>query len=192
MKIYSTDLHQYHSKNVLEYILNEDGIIISVAGAWDDFANENNGKDIVSYAIVGKPYLDYLSGKVTKQYWLKLFSLLRATGNPAAIDFRCDSPFEKRYFRMTILPEPLGCLRLISECLATEPRKKPLFLYRAKERSKQTMVCCSQCNRLHFKEHWIEADQLARDQLSSRWDVIYGICQDCQQAMELAVRSSTN
>lgn len=94
--------------DTLTYVLDQDNLIISIEGVWDEFAGQNDGVGVFKSEVLGKPLLDFISGKVTKQYWLDLFDKVRIAGQTISIDFRCDAPFERRFMRMSLQPDNVG------------------------------------------------------------------------------------
>ncbi len=170
-------------QNTLEYVLDQDNIILAIGGAWDGFAAGNNGNHLTADRVIGQPLLNFISGKVTKQLWLDIFGKVRIANASANIDFRCDAPTEKRFMRMTVKPEAHGQLRITCQLLRQEPIARPVLITCAKERSKQTLVRCSLCNRINHQNIWQEAGQLASAQGRGHWLVVYGICPACQETL---------
>lgn len=175
--------------DTLSYVLDQDNLIISIEGAWDEFVIRNDGDSVFKNEVLGKPLLNFISGKVTKQYWLDLIDKARTSGKVMSIDFRCDAPFERRFMRMTLQPENTGVVRLSTICIAKQRRARHLYFRCAKERTKNTILRCSNCNRLRVKENWLEADEFVLHQKTSCLDVIYGVCQDCQSLFKAASNS---
>ncbi|MDT8406079.1 MAG: hypothetical protein RQ715_02405 [Methylococcales bacterium] len=172
--------------DTLIYVLDAANIIIEIGGAWDGFAAHNDGYAVFAKNVIGSTFTDFISGRVTRQYWLDLFVLIRTVKKPVALNYRCDSPYEKRIFRMTLQPEAEDKLRLISTCVLTERRPRPLFFHTAKQRSRHTLLRCSQCNGIQHHGQWLEADEFAKRQRGSQWSVVYGLCPPCREQFTLA------
>lgn len=170
----------------LEYLLDPDNVITAIEGGWDEFANDNGGVAVLADDVIGQPLCNYISGKVTKQHWLIFFDHVRAAQRSASLDFRCDAPFAKRFMRITAIPEANGQLRILSELLRSEPTDRQVLFSAAIQRSKKTLVRCSQCNRLLHQGIWQPANEASQAQACWHWQVTYGICPDCQLLLTVA------
>lgn len=167
----------------LSYILDHDNLIIAIHGGWDCFAKQNAGEAVLEQLVIGQPWQNFVSGKVTQQYWRTVFEHVRSKQKPLSIDYRCDAPLAKRFMCMTVYPEPSNRLRLVSACRHIECRSWPVTMSRAKQRSKHTLTRCSQCNRLLQEGVWQEAEELVHAPAYSSFEVVYGICPACQQKL---------
>lgn len=172
----------------LEYLLDQDNIITAIEGEWDEFAINNGGIAVLAEDVIGQPLCNYISGKVTKQHWLNFFEHVRTSKRSASLDFRCDAPLLKRFMRITAIPDVNGQLRILSELLRSEPTVRQVLLSASAQRSKYTLVRCSQCNRLLHQGLWQEAGEVSQAKACWHWQVTYGICPDCQQLLTLATK----
>lgn len=165
----------------VQYRIDRDNRLCWVNAQWQIFARENDGQHLLAEKVIGKPILDFFSGKVTRQYWEKIFADVRAKGEPLVLDFRCDSPEVRRAMRMQILPDDVGELLIISRLLSSQPLTRAVRIQRAEQRSRHTLVRCSQCNRVKHPLDWLDSDALfALDQKAAPpLSVIYGICPAC-------------
>jgi len=167
------------------YLVNSDNIIVEVNQNWDAFAHENNGENVAQSEVVGRSVLDFVTGKVTRNYWQELLNRARDTLQPMTIDYRCDAPSLKRWMRMELQREENGNLRISHQQLATAPRSKPIHFKPARHRGQQTHIRCSFCSRIKIKEHWHEADDAAHHSNEvthtdgHTFHVTYGLCGEC-------------
>ena len=155
------------------YSIDSDNLIVEVNTGWDHFLLQNNDAD--STAVVGRSILDFISGKVTKQFWIKQFNLVRERGT-ASIEYRCDAPDLKRWMRMNLRLLDDNRVQITNELLAYEKRTRPIHFLPASQRGRQTAIRCSLCNKLKSTESWFEPDEL-HDQTGT-FHVTYGICPD--------------
>ena len=91
-------------------VLDTKGVIVTVNNAWKQFAQDNNAPDLaqtslgVSYrdvcaAAVGQP-----SGDEAGPAWAGIEAVLNKQLSTFSLDYPCDSPTQKRWFRMSVHP----------------------------------------------------------------------------------------
>ncbi|MEW5903093.1 MAG: hypothetical protein AB1722_01935 [Pseudomonadota bacterium] len=169
----------------LEYLLDSENLIVSVGGEWDEFARANDASGLSGTAVIGRPLLDFISGKVTRGYVLKLLDHVSTHGQPIELDYRCDSPETRRFLRMIIMPLAGGGVRFRHRLLREEARALPVHFHRAAERVRDSHVRCSMCNHIRVAGCWGEAEALLPlHELRKGVAVIYGLCQTCMQKIE--------
>jgi|CXWL01.1.fsa_nt_gi hypothetical protein len=171
----------------VEYVLNEHDEIIQVGQGWDEFAHDNDAPELMGSNIIGRPLLDFVSGNVTRQFVLALLHVARANHRSIELDYRCDSPKERRYMRMRLERLEREGLRVIHDTLRTEPRGQAIYIYRAAQRSRDTPVRCSMCNLVMQKDRWIDPELVHSCTLADTTEllVIYGICPSCKVQLEV-------
>ena len=91
-------------------ILDPRGTIISVNAAWKRFAEENGASDLANYSI-GLNYRNYCMTKYGEdadndglKAWAGIESVLTKKSDFFTFDYPCDSPHERRWFKMTVSP----------------------------------------------------------------------------------------
>jgi PAS domain-containing protein len=91
-------------------VLDANGVIVNVNDAWKQFAQDNDAPDLaqtslgVSYrdvcaAAVGQP-----SGDEAGAAWAGIEAVLNKQLDTFSLDYPCDSPDQKRWFRMSVFP----------------------------------------------------------------------------------------
>ncbi len=98
--------------SMLEHIsvLDANGVIVNVNDSWRQFAQENDALDLaqtsvgVSYrdicaAAVGQP-----NGDEAAAAWDGIKAVLNGQVDKFTLDYPCDSPTQKRWFRMSVFP----------------------------------------------------------------------------------------
>lgn len=174
---------QQQTQTAIEYLLDQDNVIITIVGPWQDFAEGNGGKQLSIDAVIGQPLLHFISGKVTKQCWLDVFCRVREQQRPVSIEYRCDAPDLKRFMCMRIVPEQQGQLRLINQLLRQEPVAKVIKIQCAPQRTKHSCMRCSICNRISQAGAWQEADEHKYNPQQASLFVTYGVCPDCKDML---------
>lgn len=191
--ISATSFKHYFTRVMADYqpvtcLINPDNIIIDVNQAWDCFAQENDSPAATRNGVSGKSIFDLVSGKITKQYWRVMLERAWLSAQPLSMDYRCDSPDTKRWMRMELCRMEDGNMRIIHTLLASEKRLPKIHFRLAQQRSRDTHVCCSMCNRIKAGEQWCEAESLFPSERKIGGEakflpVIYGLCADCGKAV---------
>lgn len=177
------------SVNLITYHLDRKDRIIEVGGSWDRFAIENNSAPAcLSDKVCNRPLVDFISGDETRMWVYAVFMLARARQHPIERNYRCDSPDERRYMLMRVLPEQNGELEVQHEILRCEKRSHPVNFTPVSGILPSSHLRCSICGRLRNGGAWVEPETfLPPDDLSHGSDkplrVNYGICEECRQSV---------
>lgn len=165
----------------VSYVLDNQNRIISIAGAWDEFAEENGGIKSSSKDVCGRPIWDFIKGDATRMWVDAVFQYARILGKVVERPYRCDSPDLKRFMRMRIIPEQGGVLHIEHEILSTEQRSAPINIQNRGNNMNGVSQRCSICGRVNIggwqEPHGGHADA------SGGIVVIYTVCEDCQLLM---------
>ncbi len=159
-------------------MLDSRNCIVSVSGAWDDFAADNGGVELYSVHVKGRSIWEFVTGDATRMWLDAVFQLARLKNVMIERNYRCDSPDLKRFMVMRIFSEQDELIRVEHELLSTELRTLPIYMNYGTDRTKKLHKRCSMCGRLHVND-WIEPKQDVADS-SSEILVYYTICEDCK------------
>ncbi|WP_262964042.1 hypothetical protein [Methylobacter psychrophilus] len=172
----------------VDFRLNERDEIIAVGSEWDHFAFENHAPELIGSKVIGRPLLDFISGNVTRQFVQALLQLVRSGTQSIELEYRCDSPTERRYMQMRVSLEESGLVHFMNTFLRTESRKNKILISTATQRGKNTTVRCSMCNLVKPLKDWIEPELFDGSNTSkiTEWLVIYGICEVCETSLQRA------
>lgn len=165
-----------------EYWLNDDDTIIAVGSTWDFFAGENEGREVVSALIVGRPLWEFISGDPTRMWLSSILTLARIRNETISRPYRCDSPTVKRFMNLEIKREAEGILHLTHTLLRVEAMSAPCRVSPFLGPGKKTVQRCSVCNRFNTVKGWTEAEDLDTP-VDSPLTVIYAVCSDCMRFM---------
>lgn len=154
--------------------------IVSISGPWDEFAEKNNGPDIVSEKVRGKHVWEFITGDTTRMWFDALIQLARVKRVPIERPYRCDSPRLKRYMNMTITPEDSGLLRIEHTLISTQELQTPVNFTFAREKNTEPIhTRCSVCGRVKNSQLWQEtADRGEEEEINM--NVTYAVCPDCR------------
>lgn len=165
----------------LVYRLDDDGVIVDVNDAWDQFAVANGAPELRRELIVGRHLKHFIKGWETQYLYQRLIQRAHELGAELSVPFRCDSLTTRRGMAMTISPLPDG----------TEFRTKPVWFAIRRNASllefdplNETLVpICSWCGRARNGENWLPVEEAViemrlfnRERLP---DLTHGICESC-------------
>lgn len=156
------------------YILDREGRILEVSGAWDAFAHQNAGDDAVADRVLDRPLWDFVAGDDVRRHLNALFFAARRSGAPIETLYRCDAPWERRLYRLRIEPMRGGALRLEHELLSSERLALNPIAFR-----KGPGERCAVCGAVHEMDGWTDPfDAPMRHYVYDRWTV----CPACRAA----------
>jgi hypothetical protein len=165
------------------YRLNAQDEIIWVSQTWDGFAVANDGGGCLGNGIKGSSLWSHITGDATRMWLKSLASVVRNCGKVRDVAYRCDSPRERRFMRMRIIPETGGNLLVEHAILGRVARARPVYpVYKPGS----ALLRCSSCGRGLHEGVWVESDQPEIIALTSHrglLPVVYGICDGCKAAL---------
>ncbi len=170
---------------VFRYRLDRNHRIIWLDGPWDRFAEDNDGAEAQSAAVIGKPLWRFIRGDATRMWLQALFQLARVGGRRVEKPCRCDSPELRRHMNMAVTALPDGSLLVELELLREEPRDSRLEVMPLEHGPRS--ACCSVCGRLHWRGAWREADEAVggEETVIAAW---YTVCPECRASVGLPNR----
>jgi hypothetical protein len=172
----------------VDFLLDKQDEIVAVGCEWDRFALENDAPELIGSTVIGRPLLDFISGNVTRQFIQALLQIVRTGNQSIELEYRCDSPNERRCMQMRVSVDESGLVHFFNAILRTESRKNKVLISRSTQRSKNTTVRCSMCNLIKPLKDWIEPEQFSSSNKAKNIEllVIYGICEGCITNLQLA------
>lgn len=160
----------------------QDGIIW-VSQTWDGFALANDGNGCLGNGIKGSSLWGHITGDATRMWLKSLISVARNCDKVREVAYRCDSPTERRYMRMRIIPEAGGNVLVehaIVGRVARVHRVHPVY------KPSSALLRCSSCGRVLHEGAWVESDHpeiIAQTSHRGLLPVVYGICDGCKAAL---------
>ena len=182
---------------VVEYAIDADDVVVPAGDEWSRFARQNDAPELDELAP-DRTLWSYFGSDEVRDVWRLLIDRVRSTQAPAHVPLRCDAPHMRRWFEMTITPEPGGVVRFRSALTFEESRPAVAFLDDEIERDgdRPAVPVCSWCGEGHDGSHWRRIEDVVRD-LRLLEDLMpsidYGICPSCRDLMstELLAPAST-
>ena len=160
------------------YLVDNMDRVVKVSPNWDGFAKENDGDDVVAKYVLGRPLREFIVGDSTRMWMLALISSVRSSNKEVIRFYRCDSPTEKRFMKMTVSPEDDGSVFVSNKLLRREHMNRVHFSYNRIAELER----CSICNKVQIGDAWIEPDAIRTLDIYNsvdKFEVIYSVCSDC-------------
>ena len=161
--------------------LDSDLRIIYCNPAWDEFARQNAGQDVLAQGVVGSRLLEVVAEPL-KAFYEGIFERAETTGQVQEFDYECSSPEIYRSFHMQVLPLRGDHGFLVTHSLRVE---KPLDFRPAQAADDARyadpggiVVMCCHCRRTRRAQDpqawdWVPA------YLERRSRVSHGLCGIC-------------
>lgn len=172
-------------KDVFVYCLDADDTILSVSPNWETFAYTNaSGVECSVDHVVGHSIWDFIHDFETRYLYKAVFRRVRSGKPCGPIPFRCDSPGERRFLELSVLPLADDGLEIRSRIKSVEPRDPVKLLDKAAQRSNELLRVCSMCKKLALPTgQWVEVEEgLSRMKLFETEEMpklTHGVCPAC-------------
>lgn len=154
------------------------------------FAEINGAPQLTPEAVLGRPLWDFISDAETRHLYSVMFSRVRASDRSITVPFRCDSPRERRFLEITILPGHQGGLRLETRQHRVEARDCEVHLPPPGRNRGDLVTCCSWCKKVQVEAgEWVDVE-VAVQRLSMFTELpipqlTHGICPSCHRQLHL-------
>jgi hypothetical protein len=173
---------------MLTYWLDKNDIIQKVGAGWDAFALANDGQKNIEEQVLGQRLWTFINGSATRLWVDAVLGHARITGKLVERRYRCDSPTDKRFMLMRVIPHNDGLLEVQCNLEQELPQQVRVEVEAKTRRIPSLKVRCSICNRIKINaDTWQEADEaILKGELANTAPVkvIYGVCSDCQVAVK--------
>lgn len=172
-------------ENLLCYSVNSKGIILSIDGQWDYFANSNDENMLNVKDVVGKNLFKFINGDGVCNIYKNMHEIILKDKNRViTFDYRCDSNKIKRYMKMEIFSQNNNVIYR-SFILKEECFKTPV-LVKYDIRGKEFIIMCSWCkdflNQCEPVE-WKKID-IIFDYLPESYTITHSICPVCMKNLD--------
>lgn len=171
----------------LAYEVGSDDRIVSVEGAWDQFAIENGAPGLTRERVLGRPLLHYVSGDAARELVMILLRRARE-GAVISVPFRCDAPSRRRFLRLVVRSRADGRVRFDSRVEREEDRPPQPLFDTTLDRDGRFVVLCSWCKRVRSDSGWVEVETAAESLDlfggASRPRLSHGICEACERSVK--------
>ena len=177
-------LVEYERNSAIIYVLDEDLRLTYCNLAWDRFALENGGENVLRKGQIGRSVIDVVPARL-RPFYLRMYGRVLQSGEEADCVYECCSPETFRRFHMHVKRRMLGngrsAIVVINSLVLEEPYVSPDVPYdTAALRDENGLVTmCTHCRRTqlpHDLDTWVWAPELVR---KMPIDVSHGLCSVC-------------
>lgn len=178
--------------------VDKNDIIIAVSENWQSFAQDNLGaSSLFPENIIGSSLWDHIRDSETKHLYEMILQKVREHHQQATFSFRCDSPEQRRFLKLTVIPLEDGSVDFESQTIKTELRKPVELLRSDVERSEETIRICSMCKKIAMsKTDWEELEfavqKLKLFEKTRLPQFTHGICQSCYDETTAELKKLSN
>lgn len=173
----------------VKYTIDAEDNICFVDQGWCQFAEENDGAELVGSMILGQSLWDHITDATTANLYRQIVSRVRK-GKLARFSLRCDSPACRRLLEMTISARPDGLVEFETKVMHEEEREPVALLSRKITRSNDVLRLCAWCNRMdvgHGANNWMEVEDATKHlrlfEQGSVPQLTHGMCEECLASM---------
>lgn len=167
----------------VEYRIDAADRVTPIGAGWAQFARENGAPELAAPSVT-RTLWGYLEGDALGALWELLVLRVRLTQTPVTLPFRCDAPAFRRWFDMTLTPEPEDAIHFSSVLTREEAREAvdhtvagPVHAARA------VILVCSWCSRCDDGRRWTAFEDYARSRSVMGQTVApvmtHGVCPSC-------------
>jgi len=154
-----------------------------VNDAWEPFAQANGAPGLSPRRVVGESIWSFVHGSTVQHLWQLVFGRARVERKALLLPYRCDGPGVRRYLEMELVAPDGVSVVCTSRTMREEPRPVVQMLLGDGERSGESLIVCSWCNRAQLHRTWVEIEQ-AIDELhlfgvARPPSISHGICDRC-------------
>jgi len=143
----------------LDYLIDDRDRIAHVSAGWNEFAFTNGSPHLSSDAVVGKSIWDHITGPLVRNLYEEFLRCVREHQRTAEFPFRCDSPTERRFLRMRLLPQADNRIAITTHLLRRESREAVPLLAMAAADSGDAIEMCSFCKKVRIDATtWVTAE----------------------------------
>jgi hypothetical protein len=176
------------ASTVVEYSIDANDVVIDVGQSWADFARDNDAPELVVLPS-DRTLWTYFDNDEIKELWRLLVERVRALQQGAEVPLRCDAPDARRWFEMSITPEPDGGVHFRCVLVFEEARPSVSLLDTQSERDVdlEPVPLCSWCGRAQHGSRWLDIEEFVQAarllERSSMPPISHGICASCRDEM---------
>jgi hypothetical protein len=178
----------FSGSTVVEYWIDANDVVVEVGQSWAEFARDNEAPELAVPASE-RTLWTYFDNSEIRELWRLLVDRVRVLEKGAEVPLRCDAPHARRWFNMTITPEPDG--RVHFRCVLTfeEARVPVSLLDTQSERDDglEPVPLCGWCGRAQHDSRWLDIEEAVQAgrllERASMPPISHGICASCRDEM---------
>jgi len=173
-------------QSLFTYEIDGSNCLVKVCSNWDEFAEQNEAKDLIRPKVQGKNLFEQVKNRETRQIYFELFKLVREHRRHIQFKYRCDSPDTRRLMQMHLLPLNNEHILCCSRIIKAEPRKPLSLLDSDMKRSAQFVIMCGWCKDVKTPAGWLPVEEAIKDleyfNAEAPPKISHGICSKCMDS----------
>lgn len=172
--------------NLIIVKIDDQNIIISIDGNWDDTARKGKALEFLKKEkVLGKKIEHFLGEDHTKMFYETIFYRCRYTKKTLVRNYRCDSPTHERHMQVTLIPLEKSDIKMVHETIKEIPFKNDVNIEFIKNDAYNTTSYtqrCSVCNRLLYPNstYWVFPEDINENE-NLYIKVINTVCNHCKE-----------
>ncbi|ACF14819.1 conserved hypothetical protein [Chloroherpeton thalassium ATCC 35110] len=178
-------------QNIFTYEIDGNDCLVKVCANWDQFAEQNEAKNLKHPGIQGKNIFLQIENNETRQIYHELFKIVREQRKHVHFNYRCDSPDTRRLMEMNLLPLEDGHILCCSKMVRTEQRKPFSILDSTLKRSSQYIIMCGWCKDVKTSAGWLQIEQAIHEldyfDVAIPPKISHGICSKCMESFGVMI-----
>lgn len=141
---------------LVTYQIDRNDTLTQVGDNWRAFAAANGAPQLADH-VLGHTLWEFIRDPTTRQMYFDLLAGVRG-GRVITFAYRCDSPSQRRYMRMTMTAAPDEGVAFSSLTVTTEPRVPPVPDETTSPAGRTLVTVCSWCKRVSVRDEWLEME----------------------------------
>lgn len=184
----STPPPEADAPSPVRYAIDRQDRIVEVGGAWQAFADRNEGHALEASRVIGRRLWESFADATTIQLYQMMAAQLRGGRPSMKVCFRCDAPDRRRLLSMEMRGRADGGIEFIVAPVAEQVRPRLALLDAHVPRDERLLTACGWCKRIRAPDdRWVEAEEAIR-----AWDLFagspvpglsHGICPSCHETI---------
>lgn len=169
---------------IITYQIDAADKLVSIGGAWNKFARENNAVELAAANVLGRSLWEFVKDETVRHLYGQILKKVRA-GRVMKFDFRCDAPAEQRHLRMVIEPADHGSVQFQTRPIKIHPRPAGIEFSLSCGSLIDPVIACSWCNRIRTSDReWVELEKAVEIMklfaVAPNVVLSHGICTSCR------------
>jgi RNA polymerase sigma-70 factor (ECF subfamily) len=175
----------------VEYRIDAHDRVVPVGAGWGRFAEDNGAPELVAPSRE-RTLWGYLEGDDIAALWELLVLRVRLTQTRVQLPYRCDAPTFRRWFDMTLTPEPDDVVHFRSVLVREETRAEVAYsVARPLHSADAALVVCSWCSRCDDGVRWTLFEDHVRERSLTEEHaapaITHGICPVCADMLRAEI-----
>lgn len=179
-------------KKTTSIVVDKNNFIVGLGDGWNEEAQKGKALQALAFDKVLEHRLSsFIKDDNTVMYIEACLSLCRVKKETLYRSYRCDSPTQKQFMELELVPLEQGKVQMNHYLLKTEDLERPFYVEdvtnkidkKQKPLKRNYVLRCSMCNSIKppNQDEWIELTAyLKMPQAKTHEQVIHTVCEKCK------------